>query len=55
MIIQDLKTGIIKEIFLDVNDQSFRFVLIQWNDIRKMVNEETNPKTSSDELLEFEF
>ena len=55
MVLQDVKTGIIKEISLDVNDQSFRFVLIQWNDIRKMVNEGTYPITSSDELLDFEF
>ena len=54
MKVECLGTGMVKQIYLDVEDQAFRFLLINWDDIRGLVVEE-NKINSEDELLEFDY
>ncbi len=49
---QCMTTGIRKQILIDVVDREFKFLLVSWEDIRKMAMDE-NLKDST--LLEFEF
>jgi len=51
---QCTSTGMVKSIYLDVEDRDFKFLLVDWDDIRKMVLDE-NLNKSDDDLLEFEF
>jgi len=53
--LQDCTTEMVKKISIDINDNTFNFLLIAWRDIRKMVIEDLNTKVSDDKLLEFEF
>jgi hypothetical protein len=53
--LQDINTGIIKNVYLDINDSSFRFLLISWQDIREIIKGESINKPIEDDLLDFEF
>lgn len=54
LIVQDLTNCLVKQIPIDVYNNEFKFLLVSWDDIRKMVLTESNPKFN-DDLLEFEF
>ena len=51
---QCTSTGMVKSVNLDVEDSEFRFLLVGWNDIRKMVLDEY-VNVPNDDLLEFDF
>ena len=51
---QDISTEITKKIYLDVEDETFKFILVSWDDIQKIFLEESNDKTDK-EMLEFDF
>jgi hypothetical protein len=53
--IEDVSSGLIKSISLDVNDDRFRFILISWQDIRGMVLAENKTIFNNDEILEFDY
>jgi hypothetical protein len=53
--LQDISSGIIQHFSIDVNDNVFRFFLLAWDDIRKMVLDDTNCKPDDDKLLDFDF
>lgn len=55
MVLQDIETGLIKEIFLNIDDKSFHLLLISWDDIIKMVMDERKTIFNNDEILEFNF
>ena len=55
MTLQDISTGMIKNVYLDINDPAFRFLLISWQDIREMMMPDRNTNQGSDDLLEFDF
>lgn len=49
-LLQDIITGIVNKICIDVDDESFKFLLINWNDILTMHNQ-TNEDEGNDETL----
>jgi hypothetical protein len=53
--LQDINSGILKRISIDIDDDSFHFLLILWSDIRKMVLAENKTIFNNDEILEFDF
>lgn len=53
--LQDVGSGIIQHFSIDVNDNAFRFFLLAWDDIRKMVMDDTKCKPDDDKLLDFDF
>lgn len=55
MALQDLNTGIVKNVHLEIDDTSFRFILISWQDIQEIFSSDSNSSSVGDELLEFEF
>jgi hypothetical protein len=55
LIMQDICTGEISHVPFDVNDKTFQFLLVAWNDIISMTPQ-TNDNTDNDSsLLEFEY
>ena len=53
--LEDAFTGLVKPVFIPVNDERFRFVLIAWEDVVQIVHQDLkNPLTPND-LLEFTF
>ena len=52
--IQDCSTGIKKAVPIDIDDNTFQFLLLSWEDIRVLVLKENKSETN-DELLDFEF
>ena len=55
MEIGDCWTGRIEQIALDIEDDSFRFLLISWHDIKKLVADYNIANTYQDEMLDFDF
>lgn len=55
MALQDICTGMINRVQLDINDPAFRLILVSWQDIREILNSESFSSPVGDELLEFEF
>ena len=53
--LQDVNSGIIQHFSIDINDNVFRFFLLGWNDIRKLVMDDTSYKSDDDKLLDFDF
>lgn len=54
-VLQDIMTGIVNKICINVDDESFKFLLINWNDIITM-HHETNKYEEFDEtLLDFDY
>jgi hypothetical protein len=50
--LQYIETGIINKVPLDVNDNTFKFLLISWDDIITMTRQDGRDESS---LLDFEF
>ena len=50
---QDAYSNLEKQFELDINDTSFKFLLISWNDVKNMVQGDKNITTDS--LLELEY
>ncbi len=46
-------TGDVKQIHLDIEDTDFKFILVSWQDLRKMVVDDCS--CPDDKLLDFEF
>ncbi len=55
MELEDVFTGLTKPVFISVNDKRFRFVLIAWEDVVDIVQQDSIYKTRKDELLDFDF
>lgn len=55
MALQDISTGTIKNVHLDINNPKFSFLLISWQDVRGMIMTEIGNKINHDDLLEFDF
>lgn len=55
MALQDISTGMIKNVQLNINDPAFRFVLISWQDIQAILKGEDINKPIEDDLLDFEY
>jgi hypothetical protein len=55
MVLQDEKSGIVKHVFLDINDNSFKFLLISWDDIIRMIPAFSNTYLPYTDLLEFDY
>ena len=53
--LQDIQSGIIQQFSIDINDNVFRFFLLAWDDIKKMVMDDINCKPDDDKLLDFDF
>jgi hypothetical protein len=53
--LQDSNTGLSKQFTLDVNDKEFKFLLVAWEDIIKMVMEDSLVKTDEGDLLKFDY
>jgi hypothetical protein len=53
--VQDLTTCLVKQIPIDVYNNEHNFLMISWDDIRKMVLAENNTNHTIDDLLEFDF
>ncbi len=51
---EDVTTGMVKQINFDVEDQEFKFMLVSWSDIKKMVLAE-NTNIPDDKLLDFDY
>jgi len=52
--LQDCITGMVKQIPINVNDKSFNFLLISWDDIRRIVlaeNKATDQKNLVNSVL----
>ena len=52
--VQESATGLVKEINIDVTDKP-DFMMVKWDDIVSMVQNERASSTSSNELLDFEY
>lgn len=52
---KDCSTKLVGNVRIDINDNNPQTFFICWQDIRKMVMEETSTNISNDELLDFEF
>ena len=50
-----VSTGQNKRVYLDIDDPTFKFLLISWHDIRQILNSEIVHKTDSSDLLDFKF
>lgn len=55
MELEDVFTGLIKPIFIPVNDKGFQFVLIAWEDVIDIVYQDGKINRSMNDLLEFNF
>ena len=53
--LQNVSSGIIQYFTIDINENAFRFFLLAWDDIRKMVMDDTCCKINDDKLLDFDF
>ena len=53
--LQEVSSGIIQHFSIDVNDNAFRFFLLSWDDIIKMVSDNTSSKPDDGNLLDFDF
>ena len=53
--VQDCTNGMIKQLTIDINDNTFSFLLISWDDIRKIVLAENKNIFNQDELLDFNY
>ena len=53
--LQDCTTKMFIHQSIDVADKEFKFLLISWQDIRKMVLDESHSKFIDQDLLEFEY
>ena len=53
--LQDIATGFTKQISIAIGDNEFKFLMISWQDIRRMVLADSENKSSHYDLLEFEF
>ena len=55
MALQDFSTGTIKNVHLDIDNPTFSFLLISWQDIRGMGMTCHGDKLNHDDLLDFDF
>jgi hypothetical protein len=55
MDLEDIRAGLIKRIYLNIDDHTFHFLLISLKDIQQIVKTEIVHKTGSEDLLEFDF
>lgn len=53
--LQDCATKMFIHLSIDIADKEFKFLLISWQDIRKIVMDESQSKFSNQDLLEFEY
>jgi hypothetical protein len=53
--LQDVSSGIIQHFSIDINDNMFRFFLLAWDDIKKMVPDDNDCKSNNGDLLDFDF
>ena len=53
--LQDVRTGMIKRVGVDIDDPAFGLLLISWQDIRLMMLAEDETRLIHDDLLEFDF
>jgi hypothetical protein len=54
-LLQDIITGIVNKICIDVDDESFKFLLINWNDILTMHNQTNEDEGNDETLLDFDY
>lgn len=52
---EEVSNGLRKDVLLDINDTTFKFLLVSWQDIKQIVKSEIVSKTDSADLLYFEF
>ena len=53
--LQDCSTKMFIHQSIDVADKEFKFLLISWQDLRKMVIDENQSKFNNQDLLEFDY
>ena len=53
--LQDCSTKMFIHQSIDVADKEFKFLLISWQDLRKMVMDESQSKFNNQDLLEFDY
>jgi hypothetical protein len=53
--LQDTNTGIAKKVYIDVDDDSFKFILISWDDIIAMTRQTKEHIASDSSLLDFDY
>jgi hypothetical protein len=53
--LQDCNNGLYLHNSINIDDKEFKFLLISWQDIRKMVMDESQSKFNNQDLLEFEY
>ncbi len=53
--LQDVFTGSVKKVSIDVNDNRFKFLLISWDDINTLTHQTKENPGSDSTLLEFEY
>ncbi len=55
LLLKDELNGFIDRISLNPDNKSFQFILILWDDIIQITNDEKKRKSTLNDLLEFEF
>ena len=53
--LQDCSNGLFIHNSINIVEKEFKFLLISWEDIRKMVMDESQTKLNNNDLLEFDF
>jgi hypothetical protein len=53
--LQDMSTGTVKKVTIDINDDRFKFLLISMDDINTLTHQTKEKFGSGSSLLEFEF
>ena len=54
-LLQDIITGVVNKICIDVDDESFKFLLINWNDIITMHHQTDENEGNDETLLDFDY
>lgn len=53
--LEDVFTGVKETLFIPVNDRTFRFVMIAWEDVVNIVHQDCKPSSINDDLLDLKF
>jgi hypothetical protein len=55
LVLEDGFTGKSETLTIDVNDKSFQFLMISWEDVQYILCQDKNTCCTQNDLLEFEF
>ncbi|MBN1638535.1 MAG: hypothetical protein JW866_06200 [Ignavibacteriales bacterium] len=55
LVLEDASTGQSAPFTVDINDKSFQFLMIAWEDVQDIYCHDKNTSSTCNDLLEFEF